>query len=37
LWASTHRGWLCAAIGLAAGAALALFTGRNAKRALPAS
>jgi NAD(P)-dependent dehydrogenase (short-subunit alcohol dehydrogenase family) len=37
LWASMHRGWLCAGFGLAAGTALALFAGRGAKRALSAS
>ena len=35
LWASLHRGWLCAGIGLAAGAA-AVWLGRSARRTLTA-
>jgi short-subunit dehydrogenase len=32
LWASTHRGWLCAGIGLAAGAALVLLSPKVTRR-----
>ena len=37
LWASLHRGWLCAGIGLAAGAVLATITGRRTRRLIPAN
>jgi len=36
LWASVQRGWLCAGIGLAAGAAAAWLTSRRSTTALPA-
>jgi short-subunit dehydrogenase len=36
LWMTRQRGWICAGIGLAAGVAAALLTGRGAREALPA-
>jgi hypothetical protein len=35
LWLSRQRGWVLAGIGLALGAALAIFAGHGARRALP--
>ena len=37
LWASLHRGWLFAGMGLATGAVLAMIAGRRARRLMPAN